>query len=136
MATGFEAAGLALAIFPILIEVVKFYANEKNVVKDFVHYQQLLKRIGRDLSCEKVLFRNSCQRFMQDIASHCGIEEDELNEILNDHNHPRWSDQTFDQVSITSRASVQLYLDIFEDMMEELSKINVYLESKMGKIHR
>ncbi|CAG8386127.1 unnamed protein product [Penicillium salamii] len=133
MATGFEAAGLALAIFPILIEVVKFYANEKNVVKDFVHYQKLLKRIGRDLSCEKVLFRNSCQRFMQDIASHCGIEEDEVNEILNDQNHPRWSDRTIDHVSITSRASVQLYLDIFEDMMEELSKINDLLGIKNGE---
>ncbi|OKP12095.1 hypothetical protein PENSUB_2453 [Penicillium subrubescens] len=77
MPTGFEAVGLALAIFPILIEAIKFYTNEKDGVSDTRNYQRLLIRISRDLDREQTIFHNSCQRFMEDIAAHCGVGEEE-----------------------------------------------------------
>ncbi|CAG8365028.1 unnamed protein product [Penicillium salamii] len=123
MVTGIEAAGLALAIFPILIEGLKFYADEKGVVKDFFHYQKLLERIGRDLSREKVIFHNSCRRFMEDVASQCGIATQDVDEIMNDLNHPRWGDGSFELPSVINQSSVQEYLNAIEDMNEELSKI-------------
>ncbi|CAG8112686.1 unnamed protein product [Penicillium salamii] len=135
MITGIEAAGLALAIFPILIEGLKFYADEKGVVKDFFHYQKLLKRIERDLSREKVLFHNSCQRFMTDVASQCGIEAGEVDILMNDPNHPRWSDGSFELPSVINQSSVQQYLHAIEDMNEELSSIRelIGLQNLKGK---
>jgi hypothetical protein len=73
MPTGFEIAGLALAIFPILIEGIKFYTNEKDAVSDILNYQRRLIRIARGLDRERTIFLNSCQRFMDDIAAHCGV---------------------------------------------------------------
>ncbi|KAJ6078529.1 hypothetical protein N7467_008282 [Penicillium canescens] len=102
MATGFEAVGLALAIFPILVEALKFYANERGTVKDFFRYQRLLKRIGRDLSREKTIFYNTCQRFIQDIASQCGIPDQDVLEMMHNLDDPRWCNGIFDREQILS----------------------------------
>ncbi|CAG7996329.1 unnamed protein product [Penicillium salamii] len=123
MATGIEAAGLALAIFPILIEGLKFYADEKGAVKDFFRYQELLTRIGRDLSREQIKFHISCKRFMGDVASQCGIEAGEVDVLINDPNHPRWSDGSFEHTPVINQRSFQQFLHATEDMNEELTKI-------------
>lgn len=59
MPTGFEAVGLALAIFPVLVEGLKFYAEEKGVIKGILKYQYVLKRMIRDLGREQPSFHNS-----------------------------------------------------------------------------
>lgn len=76
--TGFEVVGLVLAIFPLVIEGLKFYAEEKGLVKDFLRYRHVLKRLIQDLSREQTSFHNSCHRFMEDIAAQCGLGEDEI----------------------------------------------------------
>jgi hypothetical protein len=89
MPTGFEAVGLALAIFPNLIEAIKFYTNEKDGVSDTRNYQRLLIRISRDLDREQTIFHNSCQRFMEDIAAHCGVGEEEVSGMIHNSKDSR-----------------------------------------------
>ncbi|KAJ5481197.1 Velvet factor [Penicillium sp. IBT 31633x] len=59
MASGFEVVGLALAVFPILVEGLRFYMEKKGRVRDFIRYRPVLKRIIRDLSREQISFRST-----------------------------------------------------------------------------
>ena len=127
MPTGFESVGLALAIFPVLVEGLKFYAEEKGVIKDLFHYQHVLKRIVRDLAREQTSFRNSCQRFLEDIAVKCGLGEHEVSEMMQDPQDPRWREESWFQEDTLSQESVQRYLETVEDMTEELSKIQQWV---------
>jgi hypothetical protein len=123
MATGFEAIGLALAIYPILIEALKFYTNEKDAVSDIFNYQRLLIRIARDLDREQTIFHNSCQRFMEDIAAHVGVGEEEVSGMMNNPEDARWTRGVLVPQDVFRRASVQQYLNAVEDMNEELSRV-------------
>jgi hypothetical protein len=58
MVTGIEAAGLALAIFPIFLQCL-----EK--VKDTKDYHHALKRLDRQLKMEKCKFTNTCRKFLE-----------------------------------------------------------------------
>ncbi|KAK2767585.1 hypothetical protein FQN54_003743 [Arachnomyces sp. PD_36] len=127
MPTGFEAVGLALAIFPVLVEGLKFYAEEKGVIKDLFHYQHVLKRIVRDLAREQTSFRNSCQRFLEDIAVKSGLGEHEVSEMMLDPKDPRWKEESWFQEDALSQESVQRYLETVEDMTEELKKIQQWV---------
>jgi hypothetical protein len=132
MPTGFEAVGLALAIFPILIEAIKFYTNEKDVMSDIRNYQRLLNRISRDLDREQTIFHNSCQRFMEDIAAHFGVGEEEVSGMIHNPKDPRWTKGFLVTEEIFPRASVQQYLHAVEDMNEELSRVKELIGIQSG----
>ncbi|KAJ5157472.1 Synaptobrevin [Penicillium canariense] len=121
--SGFEIVGVVLAVFPIITQAVKFYAEEKSVVSDLFHYQHVLKRIGRGLAREKASFTNSCKRFVEDVACQCGVGEEEIAEMMQDPTDARWREGDLVQEHIFRQKSVQQYLDTVEDMNEELAKI-------------
>lgn len=121
--SGFEIVAVVLAVFPIVTETLKFYAEERGAVKDLFHYQHVLKRIGRGLSREQTSFSNSCKRFMEDVAAKCGVGEGEIVEMMQDPSDSRWRDGHLVQDHIFHQKSVQQYLDTVEDMNEELAKI-------------
>lgn len=123
MSTGFEAVGLALAIFPVLVEGLKFYAEEKGVIKGIIRYQHVLKRMIRDIGREQTSFHNSCQLFLQHVATRAGYTEIEISDMMQD---PKWTEMQWSQ-DVISDDSVQRYLETVEDMNEELSKIQEWM---------
>ncbi|KAJ5159822.1 Synaptobrevin, partial [Penicillium canariense] len=124
MVSGFEAVGLALAIFPVLVEGLKFYTHEKGAVSDFLKYQRVLMRISRDLDRERTMFHNTCQQFLEGVASQCGVGEEEVSEMMLDPRDPRWTTGVLVEERIFHQTSVKQYLEVVEDMNEELSRIN------------
>lgn len=132
MPTGFEAVGLAMAIFPILIEGLKFYVNEKDVVSDIFNYQRLLMRIARALDREQTVFHNSCQRFMEDIAAQCDVGEEEVAQMMQNPKDFRWTNGPLVQQDVFHRASVQQYLHAVEDMNEELVRVKELIGIQSG----
>lgn len=125
--SGFEIVGVVLGVFPLLIEGVKFCTDETGFLNDIFHYEHVLRRIGRSLSREQALFRTSCERFMEDIASQCGAGEDEVAEMMKNASDPRWRYGKLCTEDIFSQKSVQEYLETVEDMSYELDKVkNVF----------
>jgi hypothetical protein len=70
MASGIEAAGLALATFSILLQFVEGY----HTIKDAKNYKLTLKRLDRELGMEKCIFANTCRNFLKDIVSAEDVE--------------------------------------------------------------
>jgi hypothetical protein len=69
MATGFEAAGLALAIFPLVVQCIGFYIDGARKIKDIKDYEIVLKRLARDLRVECGCFEAACDQLLEGLAS-------------------------------------------------------------------
>jgi NADPH-dependent 7-cyano-7-deazaguanine reductase QueF-like protein len=123
MASGLEVVGLALAVFPILVEGLKFYADKKGRVRDFIHYRHLLKRIVRDLSREQISFQNSSQLFLENISMHYGLSSNDIQEMMQNPQDARWRKGIPFQSDYLIEKSVAIYLETVEDMNEVLIKI-------------
>jgi len=59
MATGIEAAGLALGLFPIVLEGLKFYIASADAVREMKRHKRTLDQFRRDISMEKCKFENT-----------------------------------------------------------------------------
>ena len=59
MVTGIEAAGLALGIFPLVIEGIKFYINFAKKAKQLKHHKHTLDKFRREIVMEKSKFDNT-----------------------------------------------------------------------------
>ena len=58
MVTGIEAAGLALGLFPLVIEGIKFYISSAEKFKEMKHHKRTLDKFRRELVMEKSKFDN------------------------------------------------------------------------------
>lgn len=90
MASGFEAVGLVLAIFPILVEGRKLYKENKSRVRDFIGYRHVLKQIVRGLSREQTRFHNSSYRFLEGVSMYHGLSAHDIAQMIDDI---RWRNQ-------------------------------------------
>jgi hypothetical protein len=123
MASGFEVVGLALAVFPVLVEGLKFYVEKKGRVRDFIHYRHVLKRIIRDLSREQISFQNSSRLFLEHISMHYGLSSNDIQEMMQNPQDTRWRKGIPFQSDHLIEKSVSIYLETVEDMNEVLIKI-------------
>lgn len=59
MITGIEAAGIALGLFPIVLEALKFYTTSADTVKEMKRHKRTLDQFRRDINMEKCKFENT-----------------------------------------------------------------------------
>ena len=59
MVTGIEAAGLALGLFPLVIEGIKFYISSAEKFKEMKHHKRTLDKFRREVVMEKSKFDNT-----------------------------------------------------------------------------
>ncbi|KAI5849616.1 hypothetical protein DFP73DRAFT_302372 [Morchella snyderi] len=117
MVTGIEAAGFALAIFPLVIEGLKSYSNGARTIKDMWRSQVTLKSLIRELKMEKCKFENTLTSLLE------GAVLDQPN--LNDPDGKVWSTEDF-QNALMSRLrpdTVEVYIDAMEDLYSALQSL-------------
>jgi hypothetical protein len=107
MASGFKIIGVALAVFPLAIEGLKFYHNgcEKVqglryalelatviltliiLLQDMRHYQSLLKEFIRELDMENAKFINTSENLFEDAGT------EQLSDLLPNSTPEIWNQQ-------------------------------------------
>ncbi|KAJ5176077.1 uncharacterized protein N7482_001954 [Penicillium canariense] len=107
MASGFEVVGLALAIFPLLVEGLKFYKEHKGHARDFIQYRRVLRQI----------------RFLESISVYYGLGAHEILEMVKDPQDARWRRKILFDEDSTRESSVTVFMETVEDMNEVLIKI-------------
>lgn len=58
MVTGIEAAGLALGLFPVVIEAIKLYMSSAEKFREMKHHKHTLAKFRRELVMEKTKLDN------------------------------------------------------------------------------
>lgn len=69
MVTGIEAAGLALAVFPLILKGLKVYLDGAQMIQDLAGWRSVLKRLVRELDVECICFEDVCSKLLEGIAS-------------------------------------------------------------------
>jgi hypothetical protein len=93
-----EVTGLALAIFPIVVQGLQFYLGPGHqTIMDFRNYKRALKPLVRQLNMEGCKFEITCELLLEGTVSAeqvaslvkgIGWNEPEFQEVLHDHLHP------------------------------------------------
>jgi hypothetical protein len=122
MMTGVDAAGLALGIFPLIVEGLKAYGHGVSTINDCRRYEGVLGRLIRDLNGLQTVFNNTCIFFLQDM-----IAPEEVTALLADPGGPLWRAPDFEK-SLEERMSAETMKAIMEtvqdigNILQELGK--------------
>jgi hypothetical protein len=89
MPSGFEEAGLALAIFPILVKGIGLWFDGLSRAKQMWCWTKTLENILRELNTESALYRNTCLTLLET----CGYEG-QIEDLMNG-DVEKWSKSDF-----------------------------------------
>ncbi|KAL2063770.1 hypothetical protein VTL71DRAFT_5575 [Oculimacula yallundae] len=122
--SGFEVAGVVLGAWPIVIGGLKFYAEERGVIKDFNNCQPLVKDIYRQLKREKVVFETSSKRLFNAVAQQANLPLGHVAAMMISPEDLRWTDvQGKDSEGLFSLKTATLYSEARKDIEDVLAKI-------------
>jgi hypothetical protein len=115
-----SAAGLGLAIVPLLISALE---NYEVTFQPFVTYRRYIKEIQRftaRLETQRAIFRNECQLLFLAVSNGQG-----LSDVLKDSNHPARSDEEIskrlEDLLGTSYNTCVLTLSLVNDTLDEIT---------------
>lgn len=127
MVTGVEAAGLVLAILPLLISGLQQYQQGLIPIKDWLRYRSEVKSLIRNLNIEQVRFRMTCEKLLGGI-----VPEEELADLLQCPGGPAWYDEHIEsRLKERLQESFAVYLATVEDMQDLLQSLRL----KIGLDH-
>ena len=117
--SGFEAAGLTLAIFPLIVSAAQHY---EDCLRPFFQYKKFVKEADtfrKLLSVQKAIFRNQCGILLQELVDH-----DAALAMLNGSRHLSQLDVELErQLSEILGESKESCAAIIETIQEKLSVI-------------
>ncbi|TVY82409.1 hypothetical protein LSUE1_G003591 [Lachnellula suecica] len=131
--SGFEVAGVVLGGFPLVIEALKFYAEERGVIKDFFNYQSLIQSLLRQLKREKVTFENSTKCLFYAAIKESDRPVPEVVEMMQSPEDSRWSEEESQFDGIFSHKIAGFYAETRRDLEHILTKMQISIEKVPSK---
>jgi len=116
-----EAAGLALAIFPLVVKGLSVYLDGSRKIKDCLQWKLGLRCLIRDLKAESVLFHNTCTNVLAGIFS--------PSEVIALMSGQGWDDQFMEDLEASWGVETA---HVFADAVKHLSSTLDELRTKLG----
>ena len=91
--SGVEAAGLALAVFPIVIGLLDRYQDGYEKLRDWVLFRREFTRLVNDLHREQILFQQHVESTLRSVTD----SEFELMKMMEDPQDLRWKSEVLAQ---------------------------------------
>lgn len=120
MVTGIETAGLALAVFPLVVGGIQFYADGARTIKEMWRPERALNALTRELEMEKCKFENTCTLLLEDMVSNS-----HLILLMERPGGPLWGADDLQQ-KLKSRlrpAAAQCYMEAIEALVFTLQTL-------------
>lgn len=91
MVTGIEAAGLVLAIIPLILKQLNIYMEGIETIKTFrkAKYQRYLKRHATVLGSQQCKLIHTMELVLEDI-----VPQDQISSLTKNQDHPLWQDKS------------------------------------------
>lgn len=131
-----EAAGLALAILPLLLSVVEHYEDCLRPIERSIHFASRVKRFQEHLRVQKTVFSNQCRILLETV-----VERDVATRMLQDKRSPIWQDRIV-ELGISkqlegSRGACMAVISQISSTLEVLEKLGAELANAVqeeGKV--
>lgn len=89
--SGFEAAGLALAILPLVVSAAKRYDSALSPFLRYKRFAKEAKIYSKELEIQRTIFRNECRNLLEKVIDH-----DAATSMLDLLSQEPWSDGHLD----------------------------------------
>jgi len=131
MATGIEAAGLALAVFPLLLKGLSVYVDGVLKFRDLRDWNSVLGRLVRELKVESYVFENVCGQLLEGMVSPGDPKEPMKENPWDDHEIQRkLRERMGPEVAETFTELVKELLELLENLRKELGIDAVVYDQK------
>ena len=119
-----EAAGLVLAVIPLIISALEYYAEGVTTITKWWNYRRELKSLVRVLDAEYARFLGTCEKLLNGLVSSA-----ELKALIEHPGGPLWKDKLLDcKLKIRLQRSFSSYSRSIEDMVEAVRDLETKLE--------
>ncbi|MCJ1381879.1 hypothetical protein MMC17_004991 [Xylographa soralifera] len=119
-----EAAGLVLAVIPLVISALEHYAQGVSTVTKWWSYKRELNSLVRVLDAEYARFLGTCEKLLYGLVSPA-----ELKALIEHPGGPLWKNKVLDQkLKIRLQRSYSSYSRSIEDMVEAVKDLETKLE--------
>lgn len=131
--SGFEVAGIALAVFPILVDGMVRFVDGKQTIKHWRQYRVRLQDYADILETEGVYYQDTLEELLTDIVQ----SEDEIRDLMGDPRGAIWKKVEYEE-KLRQRLgrSHKVYLRTADKMMNALfsmcEKLGVDSSGKVG----
>lgn len=115
--SGFEVAGIALAVFPILVDGMVRFVDGKQTIKHWRQYRVRLQDYADILETEGVYYQDTLEELLTDIVQ----SEDEIRDLMGDPRGAIWKKVEYEE-KLRQRLgrSHKVYLRTADKMMNAL----------------
>ncbi|KAJ5853342.1 hypothetical protein N7534_005885 [Penicillium rubens] len=124
MVTGIEAAGLALAILPLLINQIDAYALGIEKIRLLRRYRRDFKDYSMGLKTQRTILLNTLEQALEGVVD----DEDEICQLINNPQGEEWANAALQS---RLRRKLNRNYDVFLQNMTSLSDLLEYLSRKL-----
>lgn len=118
--SGVEVAGIALAVFPILIDALAHYKNGLGLINNWRRYRNRLQNYADSLETGKVCYLNTIELLLQDIVQ----SDDEIKLLMDDPGGDLWSKPEYEEKLMRRLGrSYEVYLKTLHKMNNALKTL-------------
>ena len=90
--SGFEVAGLALAVLPVLMAAAQQYNDSLGPLSRYKRFAREARSYSRELEVQRTIFRNECRNLLEEVVDH-----DTASGMLNALDQQAWEDKKLDK---------------------------------------
>ena len=127
-----EAAGLVLAILPLLISTVEHYEDCLKPIQRLCQFTTQAQRFCKLFGIQKTIFRNQCQLLLQNV-----LEQEDAHKMMIDQKHPTWTDTKVSaQLEEQLDASRDSCVCVIEEIRAVLRRLQIWSSELNGAIEQ
>jgi len=133
--SGVEAAGLALAVFPIVIGLLDRYQDGYEKLRDWVLFRREFTRLVNDLHREQILFQQHVESTLRSVTD----SEFELMKMMEDPQDLRWKSEVLAQRfrrKLSGSGEYENYMSSMGSIYENLNDMSEKLKRYESSVRR
>ena len=118
--SGVEAAGIALAVFPIIVNGISHFVASMEKIKYWRRYRIKLQGYAAAIETQSICYLDTLEGLFADIVE----SEEDLNVLMSNPGGPAWQSPNYDaRLRQRLDRSYNIYLSTLNTMVENLSMI-------------
>jgi hypothetical protein len=133
MLTGVELAGLALAVFPLVISGLEHYEEGFQCIKEWIRFRVEFSRFLNAVCRQKIFFRQNIEALLSPIVE----SEYEMSQLLDNPGSQAWGDAELNEKlkkRLPGVMEYECYMATVSSLLEVLEKLKHKLKIVDGQV--
>lgn len=123
--SGIDAAGIALAVFPIALSALEHYRETAEVVGDWWKFKRKYVKCKRDVEYHQIAFASNLEQLLLPLV----CDDDQISILMSDPGGPSWRNEELD---MKLRERLPNAYEAYFDSINEINSVVRKLTQELG----